>query len=259
MGAPRKIPPNLEPDILRLRGEGKTEAQTAAWLFTAHEIKVTKRGVGKLLERLDRKRAPIAQAVAERELSGKVIADLQGFDGIIRRAEKDERASEKGDPGLADVEQKLSAVVNADIADYYAADGTFLPLDKIPEAKRRAVASVRIREDIEEKLTDDGLPMKKTTIRVVSLKLLDPIKAAPALVDIRERKVGRELALKAREQQMKAREIRLEMAGAKPKDGAESEVRKRLIAKVDALTGKANAGTASEAGGGASGGAGEIH
>lgn len=260
MPAPRKIPPKLEPEILRLRGEGQTAVETARWLKRLHGIDVTPRGVQKLLARIDEERAPIARAVTVQELTGKVTADLQGFDGIIRRAERDERASEKGDPELVDVEQKLSAVVNADIADYYAADGTFLPLDKIPEVKRRAVASLRIREDVEEKLTDDGAPMKKTTVRVVSLKLLDPIKAAPALVDIRERRVGRELALKAREQQLRARETRLEMAGAMPKNGEESEVRRRLIAKVTALTpGTPNAGSPSPIGGSAGGGPPKVH
>lgn len=224
MAARRKIPPNLEDDILRLRGEGKVESEIAAWLGTKG-VDITTRGVGKFLERFDKKRAPLAQAIAEKELSGKVIADLQGFDGIIARAEKDERAAEMA-ISYADVEKTLTATATVKLGDYFHADGTMRPMAEWTEAQQLAAESVKIREVIQETEADDGAPMKKTATRVIAVKLRDSTKAGVELVAVRERKVARELALKARDQQARVREVRLEMAGAKPPPGSE---KKRVV------------------------------
>lgn len=224
MPALPKIPPDLRPEILRRRGQGKSPAETAAWLKAEHGVSVTARAVQKTLARLDEERAPIARAVAIQELTGKVVADLEGFEGIIRRAEKDEKASEKA-VNYVDVEKTLVAISTARLGDYFQSDGSMKPMTEWTEDQHLAAESVKIKQVTEEAETDDGAPMKKVAVQVVALKLRDSEKASVDLVAVRERKVARELAMKARDQQTKVRATRLEMAGAgAPKDGEQKRV-----------------------------------
>lgn len=224
MPAPPKIPPKLKDDLLRMRGAGKIAAELREWLSAEHGIEVTLRGVQRYLERIDKERAPIARAVAIQELTGKVVADLDGFEGIIKRAERDERASEKK-VNYADVEKTLVAIATAKLGDYFQSDGSLKPMSEWTEDQHLAAESVKIREVTEESETDDGAPMKKTEARVVALKLRDSEKASVDLVAVRERKVARELAMKSRDQQAKVRATRLEMAGAgAPRDGDQKRV-----------------------------------
>lgn len=226
MAYARKIPPVLVDEVLRQRAEGKRNRETRAWLKRAHGIDISERGLGRLFARIDAERAPIARAVTVQELTGKVTADLQGFDGIIRRAERDERAAEKGEAKLDDLERELTILATTDMKDFLAEDGSILPLEKMPKDKRRAISSIRVEQIEVSGSGDDGDFKKVVSARVISLKLWDKNIAAKQLVDVRERKVGRELALKARDQQARVREVRLEMAGAKP--SAEGE-KKRVV------------------------------
>jgi hypothetical protein len=82
----KKIPPDIEPELLGRAGRGESGDELAAWLDQAHGIKVSGRRVRAFLEEKRREREPIARAAIVKVVSETVAADLQALDELATEA-----------------------------------------------------------------------------------------------------------------------------------------------------------------------------
>lgn len=203
--------------MMAMIADGKNAKDIAAWLLAEHQIVVTDRGVSLALAKEGKKQqalmAPIAQAVAKEKALKTVGANVDAVEGIIQRALKDETRSRKVD----DVEEKLEAIVTVALCDYLDVNGAFKSWDLLTRKQQLAVVKYKVQQvDIPGIVrADDGEEVKILKGQIVHITLGDPVKAAVELNEIRIHKKERELAIKARDQQLRARSLQLELAGAK--------------------------------------------
>lgn len=237
MAAPPKIPPKLFEDLLRLRADGKSGQDMADWLKTEHGVKVSRQAVQNKLAAIDKEREPIARAVAIAKLTKSVATDLDAVEAIIDRAIEDEKFAGKTD----DTDEELECIAHSDFLKVMDKNGAMLPADKIPEKTRRAISSIKI-EQIEVPVPgvpggngEDGEDGEvRAAGRIIEVKFWDKNKGIVELNRSREKLVSRELRIKARDQQLRARALRLEIAGANGKPEDLTAVRARLDAKLAA-------------------------
>lgn len=245
----RVIPPKLHKALLERAGTtGDGGPALSAWLLSAHGIEASPRAVQRYLKEVGDERAPIARAVAREQLSKTVTSDLDAIDQLLRDAQQYQIAAGR----LADLVKEAERVAKADLGK--AVDektGRLKPLSEMPDDIRLAIAGIEVEELFE------GQGEARTKIGdLVKVKLWDKTRGIELAAKIR----SGHMAMQAMAMEAKLRALRLEMAGALPKTGEASEVRKRLIAKVDAFTsGKAHAGSPLSAGGSAGGGTPEVH
>jgi hypothetical protein len=209
MPAPKSIPPKLHAAILRKAGEACTGPEIAAWLKSAHGVKTSARAVQRLLKQVADDRAPIAQAVTREKLAGTIAPDLDAVEAIIERARRDEDAA----GSVADLIEEMEALARSDIGEMFDAEGAMLPLKDMPEKARRAIASIEIEQVDVEGSADDG-NFSRSAGRVVKVKLWDKPRSLEQGLKQRLALSGRELAIKARDQQLRALALRLELSGA---------------------------------------------
>lgn len=72
----KKIPPDIEPELLARAGRGESGDQLAAWLSETHGIEMSGRRVRAFLENIRRERSPIARAATVAAVSKTVGTDL---------------------------------------------------------------------------------------------------------------------------------------------------------------------------------------
>jgi hypothetical protein len=214
----KAIPPNLQDEVLARAGEGLTAPQIAVWLAEAKGVQCSSKAVQRLLARVTAERRPLVQAVVSEKLSKSVATDLDAVDGILDRARKDEQAA--GD--TEDLAKELERIAMVDIGKAFGPAGGLLPLAEMPEDVRRAISSV----EIEGSTRSHG--------ELTKVKFWDKVRGLELVTKLRARLMTREVALKARDQQLRALALRLELSGANGKLDDGGDVRARLLAKLDA-------------------------
>lgn len=222
------IPPELEAAILTKSGEGMSAYQISAWLLSEHRIKASRPAVQRLLARVAKERKPIAQAFVRAKLAETLTADLDAVDGILARALRDEVTAVKK---LEDVEAEVARIAKVDIAKAYDDTGRLKSIHDIPEDVRRAIAGV----EVEELFEGQG----ESSVKIgdlVKVKFWDKPRALEMLAKMRASIAVREMAFKARDQQLRALTLRFELSGAGGGGGADDSatVRSRLMAKLEA-------------------------
>lgn len=226
----KSIPPDLEPAILAKSGEGLSAQAIAAWLLSEHHVEASRPAVQRFLARIAKERKPIAQAVARSKLSKEVVADLDAVNGVLERARADEKAAAQTDDVLAEL-QRL-ALVDVSMA-FGPGDAGLLPLDKMPEEVRKAISSFEIEQINTEVETDEG-PRMVNVGKLVKVKFWDKTKALDQLTRLRLASNAKDIALKARDQQLKALALRLELSGAGGGNEDTLAARTRMLAKLEA-------------------------
>lgn len=215
--------------MLGLVGEGKSAKEIAAWLKSDRGVEMTVRGVRLALAKEAKKdralTGPIAQAVAQEKTLKTVGANVDAVNELITRAVADEDRARS----VKDCEEKLEAIVQVALCDYLDVNGAFKPWDKLTRKQQLAVVSYKVEQVHVPGLVrhDDGEAFELLKGQLVHVKLGDPIKAAKELADLRAYKVERELSIKARDQQLRARSLQLELAGAKRP--ADDPTRRRVV------------------------------
>jgi hypothetical protein len=68
-----KIPPVLEPELMKLAGDGKTSEDLAQWLWREHKIEVSSRQVRAFIKRRRDELADVAKAVVREELRKRLL------------------------------------------------------------------------------------------------------------------------------------------------------------------------------------------
>jgi hypothetical protein len=225
----RAIPPRLEPEILAKSGDGWSAQRISEWLLTEQKVSASRPAVQRFLAKVAKDRAPIAQAITREKLASTITKDLDAVDGILDRARKDENAASR----LEDVEQEVERIAKVDIAKAYGPLGTLLPLDKMDEDVRRAIAGIEVVEQFE----NVGDQRVKTG-ELVKVKFWDKPRTLEMLGKMRASLARREMALKARDQQLRALTLRLELSGAGGGSNDDAvEIRSRLLEKLKAAAG----------------------
>jgi|GEM_PF-4330235 len=240
------IPPDREADILARAGAGEGTESIAAWLSGELGRKINGRRVREFLERCRAERAPIARAVIAEKLGRTLTADLDAVDGILERARKDELAAGKHD----DVLRELERLALVDIAKAFDSAGRLLPLKEIPEDVRRCIAAIDVETvDADQAIgmpermarqrlgaLDDGAERPLLVAKITKVKFWDKVRGLELLAKARSRLTTREMALKARDQQLRALALRLELSGAGQGGDVEKveTVRARLLEKLNA-------------------------
>jgi hypothetical protein len=92
----KKIPPDLEPELLARAGRGESAAEIAAWLGTQN-VQISDRGVRRFLEQVRREREPIARSVAVQVVTKTVGTDLAELQNLADEARAVlDKAKERG-------------------------------------------------------------------------------------------------------------------------------------------------------------------
>lgn len=82
----KKIPPDLEPDLLARAGRGETGDELAAWLKAEHGIEMSGRRVRAFLEAGRREREPIARAATVAAVTKTIGTDLAEMEVLALNA-----------------------------------------------------------------------------------------------------------------------------------------------------------------------------
>jgi hypothetical protein len=222
MPAKKLITDVMHPGILERAGLGLNAQEIAAWVFKKFKVKIGARAIQKHLANVRDDRRPIAQAFVQEKLAKTLTADLDAVEGIIDRARKDEVSAGKVDDAVREIER----IAFADPGRLYDETGQLLPLAQIPEEVRRALSSF------------DVVDASEHTGEIVKPRFWDKGRAIDRLIEQRTGVRSRELALKARDQQLRALTLRIELSGAAGNKENDSEAtRARLLAKLKAAGG----------------------
>src|SRR5216684_8433249 len=96
MAGPKpKIPPALEPELMKLAGDGKTSEDLAQWLWREHKIEVSSRQVRAFIKRRRDELADVAKAVVREELRKRLLPALRRAARGGQHAEVIERSEER--------------------------------------------------------------------------------------------------------------------------------------------------------------------
>ena len=201
-----KIPEALRPEVLAKAGNGEGSEAIAAWLLAEHGLKITGRSVRSFLAARREERAEVTKSVIAEKLGKTVFADLDAVDGILARARADEEEAGKVDDALLELER----IALSDIGDAFDENGALKSLKEMPERMRRAIASLETEELRGPAAPPGGL--------MVKLKLWDKPKALEVVAKLRGRLATKDTAIKARDQQLRALELRFRLAGASGDD-----------------------------------------
>lgn len=204
--AAKAIPPKLEPEILAKAGEGLTTQKISDWLLKTHKVTASRMAVQRLLERIRKERAPIAQAIVQSELASTITADLAGIDDLIKS--KTKLLKRAGD--LSAQLKLLEKIQKADLTRLFD-PVTHMPvvLDKLPKSLKVAIHSITLE-------ADGG----------VKYRLHDKLRATAEHVGIQTGTI---------EELRRLLETRLKLAGAGGDDPAEvTAKRERLLKKLEA-------------------------
>lgn len=203
MPKPRVIPPDREPEILARAGKGETAEQIAAWLSLPEVLNrpVDGRRVREFLEANRKSRAGITAAIIEKRVSESVVSDLDAVAALLNG----ERTLQEKIGRLDKLIDQLEEAAQSDLADFVDDKGRVLDLKKMPVAKRRAIASIKVQQDFSEKAGE-----RYHSGDVIELKPWDKIAAIVAIGRIRAQAV---------EMQKKLLELRLKLNGAGEKKG----------------------------------------
>lgn len=88
MESPRKIPPDLVPELIARSGKGETSPALAKWLQDDHGITITARSIRRFLEhRVEERRDAVRSVVAEK-LAPVVDGDLVALGEIAERLKR---------------------------------------------------------------------------------------------------------------------------------------------------------------------------
>lgn len=184
MSAPNSIPPNLEPELLKKAGEGLALRAIAAWLLAEHGVKTSHVTVQRVLARIARERAPIAQAVVREELSTTLTSDLRVADGILARALADEETARAALAGAAkDRASEAKAEGKTDDGEPGHEPG-FSLAPGTEEWKRCMDAASRARNDamrvVEHRAKLSGAAPEGGDLEAAKARLLAKLKSAEA-------------------------------------------------------------------------------
>jgi hypothetical protein len=145
MGRPRLIPESLFAEVFERSGKRESSDSIAVWLTERLGKKVDGRTVRTALAKIRAERAPIAKQIVTEELSKTLTADLAAVEQLLKDIGKHQQAAEK----VQDLITEAERIGKVDPLKVISTTGTILPMDKIDEDTRRAIASIKVYEEFE--------------------------------------------------------------------------------------------------------------
>lgn len=198
------IPETLYPEILRRSAARETSEVIAAWVSEQIGKTVNGRTVRMFLEKTRAERAPIAKAVVTERLAKTLNADLDAVDVLLASAQKYEQDAGKLQKLLAEAEKIAFADISKTVDP---TTGAFLPLDKMPDEVRGAVAGIEVFEEFGPPAEGEGRVKIGETVKI---KLWEKTKAIELAARIR----SGHMAMEAMKMQKSLLELRLKLSGA---------------------------------------------
>jgi hypothetical protein len=190
-GSLTRIPESLHAAVRERAGRGEGGEAISEWLRAEHKVQITGRSVRRFLQIHREERREITKAALTEELVKKAPAYLDALQGVLDRALADERAIGERSDMITETER----VALSDIGEAFDEKGKLLPLASMKPEVRRAIRSVKTNTIYGE----DG-----ETILVTEVTFWDKTKALVDLVSARAALKDKEMAIKARDQVLRA-------------------------------------------------------